>query len=271
MSGLAPDRDAYCDDFAQFQKAFRKMQTINVNSTAIRNQLKAAVQRYFRLARPQLLSLQITEQETEPLDVALQELLRLTAGNNAASTYSRWLKVAREANVALSGTLETKLGSRSITREQRSSAENLISETLRAMLPSAASSYTQALIDLDDPNRVSFRGPAAELREALREVLDHLAPDEAVSAQTGFRLEKDRSKPTMRQKVAFILKARGRGRSASGAPVDAAEMVEHGLGDLTRSVYTLGALATHVSAGRREVIQLKRYVEAVLMDILELE
>jgi hypothetical protein len=126
-------------------------------------------------------------------------------------------------------------------------------------------------VDLDDPKRVSFRGPAAELREALREVLDHLAPDDAVTAQPGFRFDRDRTKPTMRQKVAFILKARGRGRSASGAPEDAAEIVERGLGDLTRSVYTLGALATHVSAGRREVIQLKRYLEAVLMDILELE
>lgn len=270
MGGLAPDWDAYGEDFASFQKAFQKLRAVNVNSNQVKNQLKVAVQRYFRAARPQLLGLGLSEKEIETLDGALQELLRLTAGNNATSSYKRWLRAARAANIDLSGKLEAKLGNQNIIGQRRSS-ENLIGETLRTMLPSAASSYMQALIDLDDPSRVSFRGPAAELREALREVLDHLAPDKAVVAQPGFKLEKDRNKPTMRQKVGFILKARGRGKSASGAPEDAADIVEQGLGELTRSVYTLGALTTHVSAGRREVIQLKRYLDAVLMDILELE
>jgi hypothetical protein len=67
----------------------------------------------------------------------------------------------------------------------------------------AANSYRQALDDLTNGNRVSYRGTAAELREGVREVVDHLAPDDAVTKATGFKLEKDRSRPTMKQTARF--------------------------------------------------------------------
>ncbi|HEU0018349.1 MAG TPA: hypothetical protein VFQ31_08360 [Methyloceanibacter sp.] len=41
---------------------------------------------------------------------------------------------------------------------------------LDALVPSAALSYKQAILDLRDDSRVSFYGPALELREALREI-----------------------------------------------------------------------------------------------------
>ena len=44
---------------------------------------------------------------------------------------------------------------------------------LNSLAPSAALSYRQAILDLRDDNRVSFRGPALELREA---------PEQAVTA-----------------------------------------------------------------------------------------
>jgi hypothetical protein len=118
--------------------------------------------------------------------------------------------------------------------------------------------------------RVSFRGPALELREVLREVLDHLAPDVDVIAAPGFRLEKDRKGPTMAQKVRFILKARGSGKTTAATPEDSVSTVDAIVGDLTRSVYTLGSIATHVASERRQVVQVKRYIDAVLHDILEI-
>ena len=140
----------------------------------------------------------------------------------------------------------------------------------RQMVPSAAFSYRQALADLKDDKRVSFRGPALELREVLREVLDHLAPDHDVVASPGFKLEKDRQGPTMKQKVRFILKARGAGKSTTGTPADSVNTVDAIVGDLTRSVYNLGSVATHVASERRQVVQVKRYIDAVLHDILEI-
>ncbi len=85
--------------------------------------------------------------------------------------------------------------------------EQIISK-LDALVPSAALSYKQAILDLKDDSRVSFRGPALELREALREILDHLAPDSQVTVAPGYVQEKDRTGPTMKQKVQTVVQLR---------------------------------------------------------------
>jgi hypothetical protein len=150
------------------------------------------------------------------------------------------------------------------------SDESKLLEAMEKMLPSANISYRQALVDLRDDERVSFRGPALELREVLREVLDHVAPDKDVLASPGFQLEQNRPKPTMKQKVRHVLRARGVGKTKAGSPEDSASAVDAIVSDLTRSVYDLGSLATHVASERRQVVQVKRYIDAVLHDILEI-
>jgi hypothetical protein len=138
------------------------------------------------------------------------------------------------------------------------------------LLPSAAQSYRQAINDLADPQRTSFRGPAHELRESLREVLDHLAPDAEILKSPNFKLEPGRPKPTMKQKVRFIFKARDQSTTESAAPEDAAITIDGLVADLTRSIYDHGSLAAHVQRGRRSVEQLKRYVDVIFHDLLEL-
>ncbi len=54
--------------------------------------------------------------------------------------------------------------------------EHRIVTTLRAMLPDAAASYEQAVMDLRGPVRVSWRGAAVEFREVVGEVLDLSRP-----------------------------------------------------------------------------------------------
>jgi Predicted pPIWI-associating nuclease len=134
-----------------------------------------------------------------------------------------------------------------------------IIDKLNALVPSAALSYKQAILDLRDDSRVSFRGPALELREALREILDHLAPNAEV---------KDRTGPTTKQKVRFILKTKGK-RSSSDTPEQAVTAFEEAIAGLTRAVYELSSKATHVAGERQTVAQLRRYVVAILHDILE--
>jgi hypothetical protein len=147
--------------------------------------------------------------------------------------------------------------------------ERKLLETIEKIVPSANISYRQALVDLQDDTRVSFRGPALELREVLREVLDHMAPDKNVLAGPGFQLEKNRLGPTMKQKVRYVLRARGVGKTKAGSPEDSASAIDAIVSDLTRSVYDLGSLATHVASERRQVVQVKRYIDAVLHDILD--
>jgi len=143
--------------------------------------------------------------------------------------------------------------------------EQIISN-LDALVPSAALSYKQATLDLKDDSRVSFRGPALELRETLREVLDHLAPDSEVTTAPGYIQEKERVGPTMKQKVRFIMKKKGT-RSSSDAPEETVTAFEEAIAALTRAVYDRSSKAAHVASERQTVVQLRRYVVAILHDI----
>ena len=64
--------------------------------------------------------------------------------------------------------------------------EQRIVATLTGLIESAGRSYEQACLDLRDNAKCSYRGAAAELRETLREVLDHLAPDKEVISQNKY-------------------------------------------------------------------------------------
>jgi hypothetical protein len=141
-------------------------------------------------------------------------------------------------------------------------------KTLGQILPASALSYKQVLQDLTDNARTSFRGTAADLREVLRELLDHLAPDEEVLKTV--KLEKDQKRPSMKQKTMFILKARGVGETGRRPAENAAAAIEESVGSLARSVYDQGSLATHVSSTRRQVLTFKGYADAVLGDLLEI-
>lgn len=169
----------------------------------------------------------------------------------------------------LSGGKSTEEASTATSR--LTSDECKLIEAIETLVPSAGVSYRQALSDLGDDRRVSFRGPALELREMLREILDHLAPDKDVMTSPGFQCESGRSGPTMKQKVRYILKKRGDGKTKASSPEDSVSAADSIIGDLTRSVYDLGSLATHVASERRQVVQVKRYIEAVLHDILRID
>jgi hypothetical protein len=147
--------------------------------------------------------------------------------------------------------------------------EQKLIEALARILPSAEMSYRQALIDLSDNNRASFRGTALELREVLRETLDHFAPDLDVESRPGFQLEKGRHGPTMKQKVRFIFQKRGIGKTKASSPEDSVVALDAMIGELTRSVYQLGSIATHIASEHKQVAQIKRYTDAVLHDLLD--
>jgi predicted pPIWI-associating nuclease len=148
--------------------------------------------------------------------------------------------------------------------------ETLIVDTLERLIPSAAASYRQGLADLNDERRHSYRGTASEFREALRETLDHLAPDSEVSAQPGFAYDGDQKKPTMKQKVRYVLNSRKRSKTQRDAAERSTSLVEELSGDVARAVYNHASLAAHVQQSREEVRKIKRYVDTVLFDLLEI-
>jgi hypothetical protein len=148
--------------------------------------------------------------------------------------------------------------------------EATIVKTIEQIVPLAGLSYRQACLDLAARDRISYRGTANELREALRELLDHLAPDAEVDSQPGFKCEEGQKKPTMKQKVRFILRARGLSATATEVPENAITLAEEMVAKLTRSAYNRSSLSAHVSTARAEVCQMKMYVDSILAELLEI-
>ncbi|MBS0172012.1 MAG: hypothetical protein JSR62_16820 [Nitrospira sp.] len=152
----------------------------------------------------------------------------------------------------------------------RDFVDSQIVETLQAIVPSAALSYEQATSDIQSNRRLSWRGPATDLREALRETLDHLAPDKDVKATPGYKQDAGTDGPTMKQKVRYILKNRGASKAVSGTAEEAADAVEETMGSFVRSVYTRSSVSTHTPTDKAEVLRVRDLVRVVLCELLEI-
>jgi hypothetical protein len=266
------DWNAYWKKAESTQSTLGRTKSVNINKEALRTEVRELVQEYFRSLRPALVTVGVNADVLASLDTPAQDLLRLATGRNARASYLQSLRALLRARVAAEQEREMKLGHAGAVRHVdivAAGIETQILATLRRLLPSAAQSYEQALRDLRGVPRLSYRGTAVELREALRETLDHLAPDADVMRAPGFKLEKDASRPTMKQKAAFILKARGAASAAISTPKDAIQRVEDASASLARSVYTRGSVSTHVATTREEVLTMKPYVDGVLAELLQ--
>jgi hypothetical protein len=227
---------------------------------------RAIARIYFESIRSDLDAVKDRAGLVEEIDFVVQQLLQLATGSREKQAYIGQLNELRpyllEATVDL-------MKSRGAGRLVLSQTERAILDTLAALLPPCAASYEQALRDIAQGARVSWRGTATELRETLREVIDHLAPDDKVSATPNFQLEAGQSRPTHKQKVRYILRA----RRSPGAAVAVAEVsldtVEEAVAALARSTYQRGSASTHVGTTGREIKSLKRYVDALLAELLE--
>ena len=198
------------------QTRIRRAHAVNVNDRETKEETIAIGSMYFAKCRKALAN---TIGENESLlshDQNWQDLIRLAHGNNARTTYLKFIKVLRKELADFNVTFLSRLSERpggSSDRSDLTPAEQLIIKTLDMSIPSAAASYRQSLLDLRGAERLSYRGTASELREALRETLDHLAPDQDVMGQAGFTLEPGQTKATMKQKTQYILGIRGRSKT----------------------------------------------------------
>ena len=101
-------------------------------------------------------------------------------------------------------------------------------------------------------------------------MIDHLAPDEEVMASSGFQLEKGQTRPTQRQQVRFILRARRNSRAAVGVAEASLATVDEAVATLARSTYQRGSVSTHTGSTSKEIKNVKRYVDALLGELLEI-
>jgi len=258
------------------KKGITRSKTANVNASEIRQQAKDVTQSYFRQIRPELQSLGLDINLVSKLDISFQNLLKLSNGLNAKTSYLVLFKnlstVLEEAEIAIElRYAEKAFLSLSPQSDILTGLESIIYNTLLELVPNAALSYKQAIIDLGVKDRISYRGVANEFREALRETLDHLAPDKDVEAQPNFKYEKDKSTPTMKQKVRYIFKARGLASNAIKVPENAVEIIDERVASFARSTYERSSISTHVASSKNEVLQMRNYLNAILAELLGLQ
>jgi len=256
----------------KLHSAIRRNRAANVNSEQLRAQSRELVQTYFRSVRFELARARVDDREFAELDSAVKYFLKLASGKNSKNTYLKTLRTIRGLRSNMEAAVEITIGSSSSHAGPifaPSRLETEILRTLEKMVPSAALSYRQVLQDLESPGRASYRGTAAEIRETLRETLDHFATDQEVMAASGYKNEEGRTGPTMRQKARFILKSRKQTGPQLKTSQDALDVVEAGIAALTRSLYDRGSVATHVAATRGEMATVKNFSDAVLAELLQ--
>lgn len=267
--------DGFVDDAQRLQREISRLETLRVSSTELRKSAKEIGRKYFRSARPLLRQLHIDDKILFAVDQLIQALLQLSSSPNPKASYMDALGKIGAALDELT-ILRERCISESVesgdetSLTQLSAFEQLVFDTLTDLVPSAARSYKQAILDLADVSRLSYRGAANELREALRETLDGLAPDADVSAQKGFALEEGQTTPTRKQKVRFILKSRGSSTSAAKVPEGIIETIEDKVSAVVGATYGRVNNAAHVQTERIEVLRIKKYIDAVLSELLAL-
>lgn len=269
MSGDS-DLTVFRNEVGSALARFRKLKTVHVNIEADRDAARALVQRWFRAVRPALTRAGLDEGLVLKVDTPLQALLRLAGSRSMRANYVTQLGVAhrelKEVEVELEVAHSLGPGPEDAAH---STLERAIIETLERLVPTAALSYTQALRDLIDADRVSFRGTANELRAVLWDVLERLAPDKDVMAAPGYKHEKGRTKPTQKQKARYILKSRSLPESARRVPESTVEALEGHVGALVRANYDRSSISAHLTAAKSEVLQIKTYLDSVLAELLQ--
>lgn len=260
-------------EFAQHAESLRRninsSRATQIQSKKVLSDIRNFTEEYFREIRASYFSPDTSNNELLAIDLYAQQLLELTHKHPSKTKVVLLLKKiithSRKIDVYIT------VNQSSHSEQDVSDIDARIIDTLDEIVPSAALSYRQALLDLQTPIRFSWRGPATDLREALREILDHMAPDEDVTSLSNFKLEPEAKGPTMRQKVRYILSKRGMSRSSSAVPEGAAASVDEAVGTFIRSLYTRSSVSTHTPSDKAEVARIRDWVRITLCELLEIK
>lgn len=250
------------------RKAVRGVKGTQIFSRAVKAAIGVLASDYFSTFRPAVAAAGASAEELATADRLFRDLHVLSHKNPTKKRVVDVCKDARRALVALEGGRLQRSNEPAGARISRS--DELILASLREVCPSASAAYEQALRDLQGSERTSWRGPATDMRESLRETLDALAPDADVEKMPGYKLEENARRPTMRQKARYILKNRELADNQASLSATAVENVEEAVSAITRSVYVRSNVSTHSPTSRDEVARLHGWVRLVMCDLLSL-
>jgi len=249
--------------------SLRKIKSKQVYQAKIIGVSRDIVDTYFRQIRDLLVNAKVDVGVISELDAGAQSLLVATHKRTTLDIYKK--RVLRIRNLLVETEKLSLLALGESSRQFQLDATDIkIIDTLKGIVPSAALSYEQALGDMQSPGRLSWRGPATDFREALRECLDHLAPDREVESAPGFKLEPNTDHPTMKQKTQYILQKRALPKTAIKTAQASIIIIDELVGSFVRSVYSRASMSTHTPTDKKEVIRVRDLVRFVLCELLSI-
>jgi hypothetical protein len=249
------------------QGAICKIKSKQVYQRKIIETSKTIVDNYFRQIRDQIVNAGIDSNTISELDTSAHDLLEATHKKTTSTIYKK--RVSKLRNLLVETEKLSLMAEGNYSRQfQLDLIDTSVIDTLKKIVPSAALSYEQALIDMQAAQRLSWRGPAADFREALRECLDYLAPDKEVMSVPGFKLETNANHPTMKQKTQYILQKRKLPEAAIKTAQDSVAIIDGLIGLFVRSVYSRASMSTHTPTDKKEVTRIRDLVRLVLCELL---
>jgi Predicted pPIWI-associating nuclease len=148
-----------------------------------------------------------------------------------------------------------------------SGREAAILTRLRRQSVALADSMEQALRDLNDQSRLSYVGPAGEVREVMRATVQLMAPDEEVRRQPWYvGVEQGgRRNPSQAERMRYAVQ-RQHGSDEQVKDMDA--LIDQLVGQVGRRTYTVGSGKFHAGTDQAAVWKLTGWVWAILDEVL---
>jgi hypothetical protein len=246
---------------------------LTVSSLGERRSLRSIVGAWFSGYRDAFAQIVGEVEHIAAMDLKMQAILKLASKPSARRTVVRAVATAvRHFRDNLLMPLSRAYWSRAPERSP-AGLDQKAENGLRLLDKNLADGYKQAVLDIEDADRLSYRGPAAELREILTGVLHILAPNPKVEAtewyrearRTGARSE---STPTRAERTKFILRSRVKGSAATEAGESFMNSVEERLANVVNATYKRGSAATHGGTERDELVNMLPYINALLRELL---
>lgn len=239
-----------------------------------RTHVRSVIGAWFEVYQPAFLVMLGGDQRLiQPMDDGLQELLMAVSRTPTRRGVIRLVnRVERHFTESLLLPLSRAYWSR-VPEKTLPGRDAEVAVRLRRLDPELAESYEQVVLDLDDDERLTYRAPAAELREILTAVLHGLAPTSEVqktdwykeARRLGARTEPT---PTRAERTKFILRNRMQGGAATETAEAYMTSVEERLAGLVNTTYKRGSAAAHAGSERDELGQLLQYSNALLRELL---
>ena len=256
----------FCRAIENARKGVRSAAGSQVFSVKTKSELRSLAHEYFGPLRAAMQAQGTTDTELAVTDDIFKTLAELAHKSPAKSKCVKLLNSGKAALVRLETSAIARPASERSAKP--TDEDQVIISKLKAICPPAAGAYEQGLRDLNDATRLSWRGPATEFREALREALDHLAPDKEVVATPIYKPEPNKARPTMKEKARYILRRQNAPSAKSTQLEGAVDAIEDHVSAITRSVYTRSSLSAHTPSSQQEVVRIHHWVRLVLWDLL---